>query len=290
MLDREEYVEQAHFFRTLEERLVQNIPMQELLISLQEEILVTTKLPMAIDFMLGELIHAGTMSTAMARLGHYFTPFQTYVMTEAENERGRFDIRTGLSILAREAAYRTQNPTPQGIFLYQFETLCRNRLRYEQGLQAIAGDPIYDQAWRDWIATVRHHIGVIDLADMIYLCSEHRLTQQRRRLGGSDSQQVEDGLILFGEREGKIALANGQKEALLLFAALQRHLGYPAVPRLKPVDETVELIPQLLRRMERLETRLKLLEEEQKEGIDIARFYQTPPQDRGRDSGSANRR
>ena len=93
MLDREEYVEQAHLFRTLSERLADNVPMQELLGYVKQEVLSTTRLPMAIDFLLTELKHIGMMSTAMARLPHYFTPFQTYVMQEAEAERGRFDLR-----------------------------------------------------------------------------------------------------------------------------------------------------------------------------------------------------
>jgi hypothetical protein len=63
---------------------------------------------------------------------------------------------------------------------------------------------------------------------------------------------------------------------LYLFAALQRHLGYPAVPRLRPVDTTPQLLPQILRRLERLELRLKLVEEEEREGIDLTRFYQPP--------------
>lgn len=279
MLDHEEYVEQAHFFRALEERLHQNVPMQELLVSLREELLATTKLPMAVDFLLGELLHAGKASTAMARLGHYFTPFQTYVMTEAENDRGRFDLQTGLAVLAHEAAYRAENPTPQGVFVYQFETLCRNRLRYEPGLDAIAGDPIYNQAWRDWIITVRRQIGIVDFADLIFVRSQHYVTQRRQRRVTDDDAAAMDRPVLFGEKEGKIALANRHKDPLLLFSALQRHLGYPAVPRLKPVDETIELIPQLLRRLERLETRLKLLEDEQKDGIDITRFYQSPAHD-----------
>ena len=45
------------------------------------------------------------------------------------------------------------------------------------------------------------------------------------------------------------------------------------MPRPKPADETQQLLPQMLRRMERLETRLKLLEDEQRGGIDLTRFY-----------------
>ena len=57
LLDREEYIEQAHFFRALGERLPQNMPLQELLAQLRDEVLSTTKLPLALDFLLGELKH-----------------------------------------------------------------------------------------------------------------------------------------------------------------------------------------------------------------------------------------
>ncbi|MEZ6078707.1 MAG: hypothetical protein R3C56_24440 [Pirellulaceae bacterium] len=39
MLDREEYVEQAYFFRTLLERIGQNVPLQELMGAGQIELL-----------------------------------------------------------------------------------------------------------------------------------------------------------------------------------------------------------------------------------------------------------
>src|ERR671919_56356 len=123
-LGREEYIEQSHFFRALGERLAGNVPAQEILASVREEVLATTKLPMAINFLLGELRHEGLLGPAMARLPHYFTPFQAYVVQESENERLRFDLRVGLEILRHEAEYRAGEPTRQGIFLYQFEALC----------------------------------------------------------------------------------------------------------------------------------------------------------------------
>lgn len=274
MLDREELIEQAYFFRVLNERLDQNMPMQELLSSVREEILATTRLPMAVDFLLAELMHAGVMSTAMQRLAHYFTPFQTYVMTEAENERGRFDFRIALQILRCEAEYRAEGASRQGMFLYQFETVSRNRLRYDRGIQAIAGDPIYNEDWRAWLDILSRQIGFVDIGDMIYVRSEYSLVVRRRR-GERDPQPEQP--LLFGDREGKIAMANRRKDPLLLFAALQRQLGYPAVPRPKPVDDSPNLVPQLARRMERLEHRIKLLEEEQRAGtFDITRFYQGP--------------
>jgi hypothetical protein len=60
---------------------------------------------------------------------------------------------------------------------------------------------------------------------------------------------------------------------------LQRHLGYPAVPRPKRPDESVNLLPLLNPRVERLEARLKLLEDERKSsGIDLTKFYGKPDQ------------
>jgi hypothetical protein len=278
MLEREEYVEQAYFFQVLRERQQQNLSTQELLASVREELLSTTRLPMAVDFLRTELRHSGVFATAMAKLAHYFTPFQTFVISEAERERGRFDFGVALQILEREARYRAESPTRQGVFLYQFECLCRNRLGYDKGLDAVGGDPIFDDAWREWIATVRRQVGLVDIADMIYVRSVHYVNQRQRQ--GLDLQGPEKP-VLFGEKEGKIALANRRRDPLLLFSALERHLHYPQVPRLTTLDDSRHLLPALLRRVERLETRLKLLEEEQKGGIDLSRFFgkSVPPPD-----------
>lgn len=270
MLESAEYVEQAYLFRALGERLLRNMPLQELFKQVREELLASTKLPMAVDFLRTELEHSGTFSPAMAKLTHYFAPFQTYIVREAEDDRGRFDMATALEILRAEAQYRAEGVTRQGLFLFQFETLCRNRLRYDPGLHAVAEDPFYDADWQEWILTVRRQVGIIDFADLVYVRSEHYL--HRRRLRAGEDLPPEKP-VLFGEKEGKIALANHGKDPLYLFAALQRHLGYPTVPRLRPVEHTMELIPQLMRRVERLETRLKLMEDEQREGIDITKFY-----------------
>jgi hypothetical protein len=273
MLDREEYVEQAYFFRTIAERLPQNLPMQDLLRQTGEELLASTKLPMAVDFMRSELLHSGVLATAMAKLSHYFTPFQTYLMLEAEQEGGRFDIRVGLKVLQAEAEFRAKGASPQGMFLFHFEVICRNRLRYDPGLTAMAGDPIYDEDWRKWILVVRRQIGLIDLADLIYIRSQHYQTQRALRA----RQPVEpEAAVLFGEKEGKIALSNRGREPLYLFAALQRHLNYPPVPRPTIRDQAPDLVPKLLRRVEQLETRIKLLEQEQRQVIDITQFYNGP--------------
>ncbi len=263
MLPTEEYVEQAYFFRVVRERMQEAMSTQDLLAAVRQEILAVTQLPYAIDFMLVELKHTGGFATAMRRLPHYFTPFQTFVVAEAEREEGRLDFRIAMEILQREAEYRAKGVSPQGIFLYQFETLCRNRLGYDYGLAAIAGDPIFTDDWREWILTVRRQVGLVDFADMLYVRSELYL-QQRGDPGKP---------ILYGEKEGRIALANRRKDPLFLFAALERHLGYPTVPRPKPEDRQKHILPALERKVDRLESRLRLLEEELRGGINLAKFY-----------------
>jgi hypothetical protein len=312
-LGREEYVEQSYFFRALAERMLENVPAQEVLAAIREEVLATTKLPMAIDFLLGELRHAGVLGPAMALLPHYFTPFQAFVIQESENERLRFDLRVGLAILRSEAEYKAGDPTRPGVFLYQFEALCRNRLNYDRGLEAIALDPAFDTTWRDWIRKVRRQIGMVDIADLIYVHSEHywqrqgvgagRGREQRAgpragypsgaaadgrapdRTGAVDGPAREacpapedrDAPVLFGEREGRIALANRRKDPLFLFSSLQRQLGYPEIPRQKAADRQQDLLPQLARRLEQLESRLKIIEDEQRGGFDLTKFYERPP-------------
>jgi len=266
LLDREEYVEQAYFFRTLRERMQMDMSTQDLLVAIRQEILATTKLPMALEFMVQELRHTGGFATAMAHIPHYFTPFQTFVVAEAETEGGRFDFRIATEILERDAEYRAGSPSAQGVFLYQFETLCRNRLGYDRGLAAMAGDPIYDDNWREWILTVRRQVGIIDFADMIYVRSQHYLRHH----------DAAERPILFGEKEGQIALANRRKDPLFLFSALQRHLGYPAVPRPARPHSADDVLPQLQRKFKQLEMRLQLVEEEMRGGINLSRFYGPP--------------
>src|SRR5579872_2219297 len=126
LLDREEYIEQAYFFRVFRERLAENVPAQEILATIHEEILSTTKLPLAIEFLKGEILHTGRLSTGMAHLIHYFTPFQTFVVSRAEEDRSRFDQRTAFGVLQHEAQYRANSPTAAGLFIYQFESISRN--------------------------------------------------------------------------------------------------------------------------------------------------------------------
>lgn len=281
-LEREEYVEQAYLFRALADRMSQQLATQDLLTGIREELLATSKLPLAVDFMVGELKLHGVFAPAMAKLAHYFTPFQTFVMSEAESEKGKFDFGVALEVMHREAVYRSEGCSPQGIFLYQFEVLCRNRLGYDKGLVAMAGDSIYDDAWKEWLSVVRRQIGLFDLSELIYVRSSYYLKQKAAQSGGGPAEPEKP--VLFGEKEGRIAWANRQKDPLYLFSALQRHLGYPQVPRQKPIDESRQLLPLLARRIERCEMRMKLLEEEGKGGIDLNKFYGQHPELPGEES------
>lgn len=269
VLPREEYIEQAYLFKALQGRLTTNDPVQEMLVQLREEILSTTKLPMAIDFLLAEIRHVGTMSTAMKKLPHYFTQFQIFIIEQAEDDHGRFDMRVAFLVLEAESKFRADNKDPVAMFLFQMETLCRNCLDYDFGLQAIAMDPVYDGHWQRWILEVRHQLGLVELADLIYVNSDYYVIKNE----GNSGEEDKDRVILFGEKEGRIALANRKKEPHYLFSALQRQLGYPAVPRPDKRDPAIDLLPKLTKLVERMEVRIKLLEDEQRQsGIDLNQF------------------
>lgn len=271
VLDREEYIEQAYFFRVYRERLEESVPAQEVLVSIREEILGTTKLPMAIDFLAGELQLNGKVSGGMARLQHYFTPFQAFVFGRAEADESKFDLRLALQILEREAEFRAEKIHVPGLFMYQFESLARNRLGYDQGMVAIAGDPFFDASWKEWILKIRMQLGTVDFADLIYNRSQHRVNEIRRDTGNPTFEASFP--VLFGLAEGRIAKANHGKDPIYMFAALQRQLGYPAVPRPKPPRSTPVFDAPVESRFQRLEARIALLEQETQGKLDLTKFY-----------------
>ncbi len=266
-LPAEEYIEQAYLFEGLKARLSSSEPIQLLLVSIRQEILSTAKLPMAIDYMLAELNHSGSMAIAMQKLSHYFAPFQAWLMDATEDDRGRLDMLTSLAILEHEARHRSEGASPVALFFFQLEVLCRHRLSYDKGLTAMSGDPFYDQAWSKWLLDARKKLGFVDIADLVYVHSEC----YAKSAGGSVEQPE---AILFGEKEGRIALANRRRDPLYLFRALQRQLKYPAVPERPKADPQVNLLPRIAKRMDQLETRMKLLEDEQRDaGIDLSKFF-----------------
>jgi len=273
LLEREEYVEQAYFFRAYRERLADGVPSQEILAQVREELLSNTRLPVALEVIEGELLLRGQLVDGMQHLGHYFTPFQVFVVGQSEDERARFDQYTALEVLEKEAEYRAEEPTATGLFIYHFEAISRNHLGYDHGLEAVAADPIYDQDFTNWILRIRTELGTIDFADMIYVRSEQMVVDQRRHRGTDEWEA--DFPILFGLKEGRIAKANRGKDPLYMFAALQRQLHYPVVPRSHKSDDD-ELDPALERRLQMIEKRLQLTESELKGGVDLTEFYAKP--------------
>ena len=268
VLDREEYIEQAYFFRVLRERMAANMAAQEILELIDQEILATTRLPLAIQFLATEIKHSGLLSSGFERLTHYFTPFQTFIIRKTEEEGVRLNIDTALIVLEREAQYRSGESTPSGLFVYQFETLSRNKLGYDEGLGAMAQDPLYDPVWREFVLLVRRQVGMVDFADFIYLRSNWYVAEQRRH-NGDYEPPVQP---LFGDKEGRIAKANRGRDPLYLFAALQRQLGYPEVPRPKIRDDLGAKLETLQARYRELEMRVKLVEGEIRGQVDLSQF------------------
>jgi hypothetical protein len=282
ILEREEYIEQAYFFETFRERLIDGVPAQEILSRIGEEILSTTRLPLAIAFLATELRLSGSLAPALNRLTHYFAPFQIYVLSRAEEEAGsRFPFDQALLILQREAKYRADAPSHAGLFVYQFEAISRNRLGYARGLDAMAADPFYPQDWSDYILTLRARLGDVDFADLIYVRSAYFVFERRRR----DPDYEPKFPTLFGEKEGKIARAHRGRDPVHLFAALQRQLGYPEVPRPRRPDEVEGRIAMLEQRVAQLENRLKIAETELHSEIDLSQLTVKPEETAGAPSG-----
>jgi hypothetical protein len=268
VLDREEYIEQAYLFRVMRERLGEGLATQEVLEHIGQEILSTTRLPYAIGFLSAEVKHTGLLSSGFARLPHYFAPFQAFVVKGTEEEGWRFSMETALLALQREAEYRAGNPTPSGLFVYQFEVICRNRLGYDEGLASMLADPFYPPEWREFLDMVRQQIGLVDFAEMVYLRSEMYLTERRRQ----EPDYQPPVPAVFGPKEGKIAGANRGRDPLYLFAALQRQLNYPEVPRPRPRDDLSAKLDALQARLRELEARLKLVEGELRGQVDLSQF------------------
>jgi hypothetical protein len=268
ILDREEYVEQAYMFRLFRERLADNQAAQDILNAAHDELLSTTRLPYAVQFLSTELKHSGLLASGFARLSHYFTAFQTFVVRQAEEHGQRLAMPTALLVLEREAAYKANNPTRPGLFVYQFETIARNRLGYTDGLDAMQDDPHYDADWRAYLGMVRKQVGIVDFGELVYLRSELYVKEMRRTNPGYDPPVPP----IFGEKEGKIARASRGRDPLYLFAALQRQLGYPEVPKFKQKDDATTKIDIIMNKLRELETRLKLAEGELRGSIDLTQF------------------
>jgi hypothetical protein len=281
VLDREEYIEQAYFFHAFRERLLDGLPAQEILARIGEELLSTTRMPMAVSFLYTEIKGSGLMAPAMARISHYFTPFQAHVVEQAELDVSRFAIEQALLVLEREAKFKADNPPLPALFVFQFEALSRNRLGYTRGLAAMAADPFYSEDWQDYILTLRSRLGDVDFADLIFVRSEYFINERKRL----SPDFVPKFPALFGEKEGKIARANRGRDPMYLFSALQRQLGYPEVPRPRRPDELEARVLLLEQKIAQVENRLKTAESNMQQDDDLSQVMVKPEDTAGVPSG-----
>ena len=139
----------------------------------------------------------------------------------------------------------------------------------------MAADPFYDETWAAWLRSLRRAVGEIDFADLLFRRSEWFLHLKRRTTRDPDATVPYP--LLFGEAEGRIAWANRGKDPLYLFAALQRQLGYPEVPRPPRLDRRPELPPAVETRLRKMEKRIQFLESEQQGGLDLAKLAARDP-------------
>jgi hypothetical protein len=267
-MDRDEWIEQAYFFRLFRERIEQGLAAQDILARAHDEILSTTRLPMAVQFLASEIKHHGVLAPAFVRLAHYFTPFQAFVIQQAESEKVKFTIISALLILEREATFKANHFSTAGLFVYQFESIARNKLGYDDGLRASAKDPSYSEPWRSYIDLVRRQVGTYDFSELVYVRSELYVRDKRR----TQADYVPSQEPIFGEKEGKIAKASFGRDPLFLFAALQRQLNYPEVPRFREKDDLEARVLKLESTIREHESRIRILEAEQRGTFDPTQY------------------
>ncbi len=171
-------------------------------------------------------------------------------------------------ILEREASYRATEPSPAGLFVFQIEALSRNRLGYLEGLRRMAMDGTFDEDWCEYFDVVRNQLGVRELPELVFVRSESFVMEKRRE----EPDYEPSFAILFGEKEGRIARANIGRDPNFFFAALQRQLGYPEVPRSPKQDSLGARLDKMTRMIQRLEEKLRVVEQEVRGGVDLSPF------------------
>ena len=212
MLERDEYIEQAYLFRSLLERMDENASVQDLLRSIREEILSTTNLPKAIDFLTAELKLTGALSDGMSRSATTSRRFRPTSWAKRSAKEASSISAPRWKCSGSKPAFRGEGSDAAGLVRLSVRIVARNRLGYDRGLEAMSRDPIYDDAWREWILNVRRQVGIVDFADLLYVRSEH--FSKQRKAQGLDGEGREQADPVRRERR-RIALAHRRKDPLL---------------------------------------------------------------------------
>ena len=272
VLEREEYIEQAYFFHAFRERLIDGLPSQDILSRIGEELLSTTRLPLAVSFLSTDIKGSGVMAPAMARIGHYFTPFQTHVVDQAEQDAQ--PLRDGASPTGPGAGGEVQGgePIPAGAVRLPVRGPVAQPARLYEGPGGDGGRPLL-------------HRGLAGLhPDAPQPARRRRLRRpdlRALRVFRERAKQLNPEFIpkfptLFGEKEGKIARANRGRDPMYLFSALQRQLGYPEVPRPRRPDELEARVLLLEQKIAQLENRLKAAESDLQQDDASPRCWSSP--------------
>ena len=270
VLDRDEYVEQAYFFRVFRERLADNLPAQDILTRVHEELLSSTRLPYAVQFLVAELKHSGLLANGFcetAALLHSVPGVRR--SGRPRTRRSGFRCRRPCSSWNARRSSRPRSPTKPGLFIYQFETIARNRLGYLDGTAAVAADPIYDADWRAFIGGLPRQVGDIDFADLVYLRSElYRAGAAAResvlRAVAAAAVRREGGEDRQGEPQPRPAVSLRRAPATTRVSRSATLLRSATTARSK--------WEKLETKLRELETRLKLAEGELRGNVDLSQF------------------
>ena len=252
VLDRDEYVEQAYLFRAFRDRLADNLPAQDILTRVHEELLSSTRLPYAVQFLVAELKHSGLLASGFEKLPHYFTPFRR--LSSGKQKRNRALPMTTLCSSWSASALQSRDSNEAGLVHIPVRDDRRNRLGYLGGTAA-SRDPLYDGEWRAFVSGSKpRQVGDMDFADLVYLRSELYVQEQRR-----ESIVRTFTNALFGEKEGKIAKASAAAGLHCICSPPSKGNSAIQVPRYTQRRRQIEM-GEAREETTRLETRLKLAE------------------------------
>jgi len=104
----------------------------------------------------------------------------------------------------------------------------------------MAQDPIFDEAWREWILTVRRQSAFVDFADMIY-GPERLLSKAAAAAGGGNRGRRKADAVRREGRE-KSPGPTGRRTRFISSRLCNAISAYPAVPRPKKIDETQNVL------------------------------------------------